>query len=60
MMFEVHKYIIKSCKNQIGFRVTNKSLVAKFDDLAAAHNFASGKRRHVVQYSKKAIKEATV
>ena len=56
-MFEVVTYRTKSAYNNSGRKIVGKTVVAKFDDIAAAHEFIAGKPKHFIQYSRKAIKE---
>ena len=57
MMYEVCTYRIQTANSKSGVKITNKQVVATFDVLADAHDFAAKKSCHVVQYSQRAIKE---
>ena len=59
-MFEVCTYKTQTARTHSGMKTVGKKVVARFDDLAAARDFAVGKVRHVVQYSDRAIKEINV
>lgn len=54
-MFAVCTYRQKSAKTKSGMKNVDQKVVARFDDLAAAHAFAAEKPRHFVRYSKNAL-----
>ena len=57
LVYEVVTYRINSAKTKSGMKNVGQKVVARFDDLAAAHEFAEGKIRHFVQYTKNAMEK---
>lgn len=56
-MYEVVSYRRRTNKQTGTTKVARLKVVARFDDLNDAHEYARDKSAHCVRYSRKAIKE---